>query len=118
MNEGCIFAVSVAERFFEMIETKHPGGKRGIQIPEKIYQNIAGFIVQVISREDRPNLLSLLHQAEVEFPALSNLNLLVYHVKLDLEAKGLIKTVRSREAETIRLRLTSQGIRKNRQKVF
>ena len=101
-----------------MIETKHPAGKRGIQIPEKIYENIASFIVQAIGRDDRPNLLSLLQQAEIAFPALNNLNLLVYHVKLDLEARGLIKTVKSREEETIRLRLTSQGIRKNRQNVF
>lgn len=101
-----------------MIETKHPGRKRGIQIPEKIYENIAGFIVQVVGRDHKPNLLSILQQAETEFRGLENLNLLVYHVKLDLEERGLIKTVRSREEETIRLRLTSQGIRRNRQNAF
>ena len=40
MNEDTTFAVSAAESVFDMIETKHPGGKRGIQIPENIYENI------------------------------------------------------------------------------
>ena len=88
-----------------MIETKHPAGKRGIQIPEKIYENIASFIVQAIGRDDRPNLLSLLQQAEIAFPALNNLNLLVYHVKLDLEARGFIRTQFFKNQRTQILRL-------------
>lgn len=101
-----------------MIETKHPGGKRGILITEKVYEDVAGFIVQIISKDENINLLSLLNQAVIRFPEINELNIVVYHVKLDLEARGLIKSVKTREEESVRLRLTSQGLRKNREKVL
>ena len=117
-KDFCEFIVYAVEIFLMMIETKHPGGKRGIILPEKVYEDLAAFVIQSIRRDENCNLLTLLHAAENEFPDLNELNILVYHVKLDLEARGLIKSVRSREEENIRLRLTSQGIRKNRENVF
>jgi len=99
-----------------MIETKHPGGKRGIAISPEMYEELANFIMHTLEKKDNINLISLLNYAEEEFGKRVNLNWLIYHVKLDLEAKGLIKTVSNKDHENlIRLRLTSIGIRKQRQ---
>lgn len=98
-----------------MIVTKHPGRKKGIVISQNLYEELADFIVRTVSDDLNINLLSLMKSAEATFPRRPDINLLVYHIKLDLEAKGMIKTVANEEQANLnRIRLTSQGIKERR----
>jgi hypothetical protein len=97
------------------IETRHPQGRKGVRIPTDLYNQIVDFIVRQIDRDDDVTLASLIDDAERHLNAYPAVTWMVYHVKLDLEAKGFIKLVPSiSNRNSRRLRLTADGIRSHR----
>lgn len=60
---------------------------------EKIYEMVLDFILDAVHQESELTMIRLLELANVNFPdpLEGNLAWHLYHVKLDLEARGLLK---------------------------
>lgn len=90
------------------IVTRHPVKKIGIKIDKLVYDEFAHFIVHTISTIEHVNLSILLKMSEDRFQAVKQAKWYLYHVKLDLEARGLIKAI-STNTPLMRLELTNEG---------
>jgi hypothetical protein len=98
-----------------MIETRHPAGGRGVKISIESYNSVVSFIMRQIDDHEDVTLTTLLGNAEEFLKNLGSDTWLVYHVKLDLEARGYIKLAPSiSNRHSKRLRLTTEGIRNNK----
>jgi hypothetical protein len=91
------------------IETRHPERKRGISIPEQLYNELVGFVMQQIAANESVTLAKLLRYGELHFDNHFNINNLIYHVKLDLEVRGYIKMVLPAYESVTHIKLTSKG---------
>jgi hypothetical protein len=104
------------------INTLHPVKKSGVVMHEIIYQMISEFILSTIQKENELTITGLLEEADINFPdpLEGNLSWHLYHVKLDLEARGLLQ-FKMIETDTHRkrqvLRLTKKGMARFRQLV-
>ena len=78
-----------------VVFTKHPEGKRGACIPKDDYHRLCSSILGVLEQEDRITLPELIDMVQHDFDAGINANIAwrILVVKLDLEAKGIIKSV-------------------------
>ena len=80
------------ENGMEML--KRPDGRRGIIISKSFYEKLRLFILVYLDDEAGRTLNDILEKSEQEFseqPTINNRSWLVLQVKLDLEARGLIK---------------------------
>jgi predicted transcriptional regulator len=75
------------------IQTLHPIKKSGVVMHEKIYEMVLDFILDAAHQERELTMMRLLEMANLNFPdpLEGNLAWHLYHVKLDLEARGLLK---------------------------
>lgn len=96
----------------EVIFTKHPNKRKGVKIEKDAYETVASLILKEIELEKDTTLASLIRvvkEQRGEHPEIADL---VYHVKLDLEARGYIKLVPSQSNPTTKvLLITPEGIR-------
>jgi len=103
------------EKNNELIETKHPRKSNGVKIEREAYAAAADLILHQIRYEDDATLATLIAEAEKTMKAYPNVAWLVFHVKLDLEAKGFIRLMPSRlKRNAFVLRLTSKAQRQKR----
>jgi hypothetical protein len=97
----------------EWIETQHPRKSDGVKIERKAYAAAADLILNQIKRDEDTTLATLIAAAEKTMQNYPNVAWLVFHVKLDLEAKGFIRLMPSRvRRNTFVLRLTSKASRR------
>ena len=78
------------------IMTRHPEGKSGISIDRETYTLVSDYIFTTLKREEASTLAVLIDKAATYFPSTFNnwmLNSYLFWIKLDLEAKGIIKNV-------------------------
>ena len=105
------------------INTLHPARKTGVVMHEKIYAMVSEFILQAVYEEKELTLTSLLEKAELNFndPLEGNLAWHFLHVKLDLEARGLVQVKvldnDSRHGMHV-LRLTRKGLARFRERII
>lgn len=81
-----------SENGMEMLQ--RPDGRRGIVISKSYYEKLRLFILVYLDDEAGRTLNDVLEKAEQDFPELQtgkNGSWLVLQVKLDLEARGLVK---------------------------
>ncbi|MBL0743705.1 DUF6958 family protein [Chryseolinea lacunae] len=96
----------------ELIETRHPRKSKGVKIEKEAYTAVANFILRQIKDGDDVTLGTLIALAEKMLSMYADVPWLVYHVKLDLEARGFIRLIPSRvQRNTFVLRLTAVGNR-------
>jgi len=101
------------EKNNELIETEHPHKSKGVRIEREAYAAAADLILQQIRYEEDTTLATLIAEAEKTIKSYPNVAWLVFHVKLDLEAKGFIRLMPSRlKRNAFVLRLTSKAQRK------
>lgn len=79
----------------KVVFTQHPEGKRGACIPKDDYYQLCSSILTVLDHEDRITLPELIDMVQRDFNTGINANIAwrILVVKLDLEAKGVIKSV-------------------------
>jgi hypothetical protein len=105
------------------INTLHPARKTGVVMHEKIYAMVSEYILQAVYEEKELTLTNLLEKAELNFsdPLEGNLAWHFLHVKLDLEARGLLQVKvldnDSRHGMHV-LRLTRQGLARFRERII
>jgi hypothetical protein len=78
------------------IQTKHPEGKLGISIDKETYTLVSDYIFTTLKKDEASTLSMLIDRAAEYFPSRFNnwtLNSYLFWIKLDLEAKGIIKSV-------------------------
>lgn len=77
----------------EFIKTLRPDGRKGIVIGEMLYYEFSTFILSTLDNEHDYTLCSLLECAHQHFAYYleGEVSWLIMHVKLDLQARGLIK---------------------------
>ena len=78
-----------------VIQTKHPEGKKGACIPKQDYFLLSESILNVLQHVEKLTLNELIDevQRQTTFEFASNVAWRILVVKLDLEAKGIIKVV-------------------------
>lgn len=76
-----------------VIFTKHPEGKKGAALPKTDYHVICESILNVLLQEEKITFNELIDQVQTRlaFGLMNNVAWRILVVKLDLEAKGLIK---------------------------
>ena len=97
----------------EIILTNHPEKKKGIQISSVLYNSITEFIIGEIHHHGQVTLAGLLLRQDDYFASAQNMNMnwFIYHVKIDLETKGMIATVYNDDLKISEIRFTSVGIK-------
>jgi hypothetical protein len=78
-----------------VILTQHPEGKKGVCISRTDYRLVSEAILSVLQQFEKLTLNELIDQVQrsVSLSLSNNIAWRILVVKLDLEAKGLIKTV-------------------------
>lgn len=103
------------EKNNELIETKHPHKSKGVKIEREAYAAVADLILHQVRQEEDTTLATLIAEAEKAITTYPNVAWLVFHVKLDLEAKGFIRLMPSRlKRNVFVLRLTSKARQKGK----
>ena len=77
----------------KLVFTKHPDGKKGACIPKDDYTTLCSSILTVLENEDRITLVELIDVVQNNVGLNANIAWRILVVKLDLEAKGVIKSV-------------------------
>ena len=77
------------------ITTRHPEGKSGISIDRETYTLVSDYIFNTLKKEQASTLALLIDKAAAYFPSFNNwmLSSYLFWIKLDLEARGIIKNV-------------------------
>jgi hypothetical protein len=101
------------------INTLHPIKKSGVVMHEKIYNMVSDFIFDMVGKEKKLTMSRLLEEADLNFPdpLEGNLAWHLYYVRLDLEARGLLKITRIETGTRygmLVLKLTRKGIERLR----
>ena len=99
------------------IQTFRPDGKKGIRIREHVYDQLCAFILSALDSEEGLTLHELLDKGNLDLPNISDNDVAWYllQVKLDLEARGLIKVYTPiHQKRLYRIKLTRQGQKKLR----
>lgn len=97
----------------EIIQTNHPEKKKGIRMSKVLYNSIAEFIAEEIKNNERTTLAQLLIRQNDVFSDSKHIdmNWFIYHVKIDLETKGMITSVYNDRLKISEIRFTSVGIK-------
>ena len=93
----------------ETIITRLPDKKHGISINSDLYYSLVDFIIRSINDDRHATLMSLLVDGETRYPGYPNFYWFLIHVKLDLEAKGLIRAEYDRVMKGNFLKITHEG---------
>jgi hypothetical protein len=96
----------------EMIETLRPDGKKGVVMTEAHYKMLSSYILAALDTEEPFTLSRLLEKVLEDFTETidSDINWYVLQVKLDLEARGFIRTITpAYKKRLFLLKLTRQG---------
>lgn len=106
----------------ETIVTLRPDGKKGVVMSKENYDELSTFVLTALDTEESLTLHGLLERAHSGLPDAidSDVSWYVLQIKLDLEARGLIKVVTpAYKKRLFFLKLTRQGIKQLRsQKVL
>jgi hypothetical protein len=99
------------------VQTRHPEGKIGISIDREIYSIVSNYIFQSLKKNEASTLASLIDKAKEYFPSRFNnwtLASYLFWIKLDLEARGIIKGVYPKHGKgTQSFKLTRKWLHKN-----
>jgi hypothetical protein len=99
------------------IQTRHPEGKIGISIDKEIYRLVSNYIFQTLKKNEASTLSSLIDRASEYFPSRFNnwtLSSYLFWIKLDLEARGIIRGVCPKKGKGIQsFKLTRKWMNKN-----
>lgn len=99
-----------------VLQTIRPDGKKGIRLSASLYEQVSAIIVDHVKKSPAVMLANIIDHAKVVLNSEPDIELLTLHVKLDLESKGYIETIRSRSARKRGLlRITGKGWRYFRQ---
>jgi hypothetical protein len=102
----------------ETIVTLRPDGKKGVVMPKQNYDEISTIVLSILDTEEETfTLHALLERAQDNLPDMidSDVSWYVLQVKLDLEARGLIKVVTPPYKKRLfLLKLTRQGTKQLR----
>ncbi|HEY3405446.1 MAG TPA: hypothetical protein VGK59_18815 [Ohtaekwangia sp.] len=81
----------------EIIWTYRPDGKKGTQISRAQYNLLASFILNVLNAHEEVTLQQLLEKAQAEISESidSDVAWYILQVKLDLEARDLVRVISS-----------------------
>ena len=93
------------------IKTEHPGKGNGITIKQTLYLEIVNFIVSNVRASDKVSLPILLTRSSSKFRNISDIQSYINYVKLDLEAKGLIRMVTVASINMVCVHLTALGLK-------
>ena len=93
------------------IVTEHPGNGDGIRIKQSLYLELVNFIVSNIRTSDKVSLPILLNRSVSRFSNVKDIRSYINYVKLDLEAKGLIRVVFVASINVVCVQLTSLGLK-------
>jgi hypothetical protein len=79
------------------VRTMHPYQRYGVRMNAEVYDVIRQFILNLLTKEEEITIEAFHEETHKQFNNLlgENTGWFVYHVKLDLEAKGLIIHQRS-----------------------
>ena len=93
----------------EQILTRHPTGKRGVSISKEKYDLISRTILECLrTREMNHMELARCIEARLEGGFEGSIPWYLEFVTLDLEARGTIELVRTRDAQVYRIRNAGQ----------
>jgi hypothetical protein len=99
------------------IQTRHPEGKLGIAIDKEIYGLVSSYIFLALKKDEATTLSLLIDRASEYFPSQFNnwtLSSYLFWIKLDLEARGIIKGVYPKHGKGIQsFKLTRKWVNKN-----
>ena len=98
-----------------IVVTQHPEGKKGASLSRPDYDLIRDSILSILEQTDKLTLNQLIDQVQQRCHArlVTNLAWRILMVKLDLEAKGLIKIVsHPSDRHTVHLRLNRRAWKK------
>jgi hypothetical protein len=98
------------------ILTKHPEGKLGISIDKETYSMVSSYIFLTLKRDEASTLSSLIDRANDYFNSQFHnrtLNSYLFWIKLDLEAKGIIKSVCKKKGSIQSFKLTRKWMNKS-----
>ncbi|MGE5374985.1 MAG: DUF6958 family protein [Bacteroidota bacterium] len=89
----------------EMIRTLHPGKKQGVNISKEKYDIIRSAILSTLKTQKEISFMGLSHAVEKEVNGNfeGSVTWYVTTVKLDLEARGMIKRVPNSRPQVVRL---------------
>ncbi|RAW00630.1 DUF6958 family protein [Pseudochryseolinea flava] len=99
----------------KVIFTKHPEGKKGACISKDDYVQLRESILTVLEQTDRITLPELIDIIQRNLPLDGHANIAwrILVVKLDLEAKGLIRSVPNRlDRYMVHLKLNRRELRR------
>ncbi len=98
----------------EIIQTIQPGGKKGIRMPAKKYDELKKFIFSEVSDSREVTLVDLLERVKHALATDDHIHFFLLYVKVDLEARGYLKAVNSEDNPGQLqkcIRITSKGLR-------
>lgn len=101
----------------EFIQTYRPGGKRGVLLEKRLYERFSFFIFETLEKGEEITFQTLLDNCIQSFCGAfeEDLGWCFLQVKLDLEARGFIKTYNlPHKKRVICIRLTRMGSKKLR----
>jgi hypothetical protein len=80
----------------EYVYTIHPEGKDGVKIKAEWYHSIKAYMIEILKNENEISLNSFVEMVHSQFvdELGENAGWFVYHVKLDMEARGMLKHTR------------------------
>src|SRR4051812_7066866 len=89
--------IALKEEYFQTI---HPDGKDGVKIKARWYNSIKEFIIEIFETEKEISFTAFLERLHSQFVGElgENAGWFVYQVKLDMEARGLLKHTRSNKS--------------------
>ena len=94
----------------DQVRTLRPDGKKGISISADLYEKISGVIFRQIKTSEEVTLVNIIEEARNYVANEKNGELIILHVKLDMEAKGYLETTQSRVSRNRGLlRVTGKG---------
>jgi hypothetical protein len=98
-----------------VIFTKHPEGKKGAALPKNDYYQICESILYVLQQEEKITFNELIDEVQrrLAIGLINNIAWRILVVKLDLEAKGLIKvTPHKYDRHVVHLKLNRRAWKK------
>lgn len=98
----------------KVVQMLRPDGKKGVSVPEDQYESLRFFVLSFLDTKGDSTLNELIEQANTTFQDKidSDLSWYVLQVKLDLEARGMIRSFTPlHQKRLFYLKLTRQGAR-------
>jgi hypothetical protein len=100
----------------ETMITVRPDGRKGIVMTSRTYDVLSLFILTLLDSEEDHTLNSILEKAQQKHAdSIENIAWCTLQIKLDLEARGLIKVISPvYQKRLFFIKLTRQGVKKLR----